>query len=52
MIKKIKNYILEEPWEETIRRQERWVARWVICPFLVLAVVYFAVVASCTLLKT
>jgi hypothetical protein len=41
MIKKLVTYIEREPWEETMRRQQRWLDRASIL-VLILAAIYFS----------
>lgn len=40
MIKKIQTYIEQEPWEEAVKRQQRWLDRATIV-VIILAVIYF-----------
>lgn len=44
-LRDLRQVILEEPWEQALLRQERWVARWIIWPFVAFAVAYFMFVA-------
>ena len=41
MLKRFQTYIEQEPWDEVIKRQQRWLDRasWLI---IILAVIYFS----------
>lgn len=41
MLKKFITYIEQEPWEEAVKRQQRWLDRATIA-VIVLAAIYFA----------
>ena len=42
---RFKRFIVNEPWDTWLERQDRLIGKFIVCPFLAAAIAYFGTIA-------